>query len=52
MYEITYDYDDDRNIRETFKGSWLELKAYISGMKRTGCYNITTADIEGEAETP
>lgn len=45
MYEIIYDYADDydeaRNIRETFEGSWTELQAHLKRMRANGCYNIT-----------
>ena len=47
MYEITYDYDDERNIREIFEGDWTELKAYIKHMRETGCYNICAASLDG-----
>lgn len=40
MYLIIYDYKDERNIRETFYGSWSELQNYIKRMLKNGCYNI------------
>ena len=47
MYEIIYDYEDERNIRETFEGSWTELQEYIKKMRETGCYNISAASLDG-----
>ena len=51
-WEIIYDYTDEggyesRNIRETFEGTWEEMRAYIKEMRRNGCYNI---DVHGEEE--
>lgn len=47
VYEITYDYsneyDTERNITETFEGTWTELQEYIKQMKRNGCFNIYAA---------
>lgn len=53
MYEIIYDFTDDcgyenRNITETFEGSWTELQNCIKSMKENGCYNIYAAAIDGE----
>ena len=30
MYEIIYDYEDEKNIRETFEGDWTALQEYIT----------------------
>lgn len=46
MYEIIYDYDDERNIVEIFEGSWSELQDYIKKMRETGCYHIDAAAID------
>lgn len=46
MYEIIYDYEDEKNIRETFEGDWMALQEYITKMKENGCYNIDAASIE------
>lgn len=50
VYDIIYDYSDDysdeRNIRETFCGSWTELQDYIKNMRRNGCYNIYAACVD------
>lgn len=46
MYEITYDYEDEKNIREKFKGTWTELQEYIKKMLETGCYNIDAASLD------
>ena len=48
MYEIIYDYEDERNIRETFKGSWGEMVEYTRDMIEQGCYNIAVNDIYPE----
>ena len=45
MYEIIYDYEDEKNIRETFEGDWTALQEYITKMKENGCYNIDAASI-------
>lgn len=45
MYEITYDYEDERNLQETFKGDWFELQSYIREMRKDGCYNIDASCI-------
>lgn len=54
MYEITYDYcgefEEEHNIRETFKGTWSELQEYIEQMKENGCFNIDAACIDDEDE--
>lgn len=54
-YEITYDYCrteeydgeyfsvDERNIRETFMGSWDALQEHLKDMKESGCYNISAS---------
>ena len=47
MYEIIYDYEDERNIPETFEGSWTELQEYIKEMRATGCCNISAASLDG-----
>lgn len=47
-YEIIYDYEDEKNIRETFEGTWEELQSYIRQMRDTGCYNIDANCIDGE----
>jgi hypothetical protein len=52
IYEIIYDYCDyagneERNIRETFEGTWAELREHIEQMRRDGCYNIDATYIEG-----
>jgi predicted enzyme involved in methoxymalonyl-ACP biosynthesis len=44
-YEIFYDYCsedgyEERNISETFEGTWSELQDCIKQMKKQGCYNI------------
>ena len=46
MYEIIYDYDDEKNIRENFDGTWTELQDHIKQMRETGCYNIDATDLE------
>lgn len=46
MYEIVYDYEDERNLVETFEGSWHELQDHIKQMRRDGCYNIVATDIK------
>lgn len=46
MYEITYDYEDERSIREPFEGDWFELQSYIKEMRKSGCYNIDAASLE------
>ena len=46
MYEIIYDYEDEKNIRETFDGDWTALQEYITKMKENGCYNIDAASID------
>lgn len=46
MYELIYDYEDERNIHEIFEGDWTELQAYIKRMRETGCYNIDATAIE------
>lgn len=50
-YELFYDYCnedgyEERNINETFEGSWGELQDHIKQMKKQGCYNITATAIE------
>ena len=40
MYEITYDWNDERNITEMFEGEWDELHACLKEMRRNDCYNI------------
>lgn len=47
MYEIIYDYEDERNIVEQFDGSWTELQEYIKKMRQTGCYHISASSMEG-----
>ena len=47
-YEITYDYEDEHNITETFEGSWLELQDYLKRMREIGCYNIDANSINGD----
>ena len=46
MYEITYDYEDEKNIRENFEGDWTELQEYIAKMKENGCYNIDATSLD------
>lgn len=50
MYEIVYDYcgefTEEKNLTETFEGSWTELQDYIKKMKKNGCYNIDATAIE------
>lgn len=50
MYELIYDYSsdyvDERNIHETFEGSWTELQDWIKEMRKNGCYNITAVALE------
>ena len=29
MYEIIYDYEDEKNIRKKFDGDWTALQEYI-----------------------
>ena len=48
IYEIIYDYDDERNICETFEGDWGELQDYIKTMRKQGCYNISANCISGD----
>lgn len=48
MYEIIYDYEDERNIVEMFEGDWGELQKYIKTMRETGCYNIDATAIAQE----
>lgn len=50
MYEIIYDYTDDcgnenRNLTETFTGSWTELQDHIKLMRKNDCYNITVSSV-------
>ena len=45
-YEIVYDYDDERNIRDTFTGDWFDLKDCIRRMRENGCYNIEASCID------
>lgn len=51
-YEIVYDYEDERNIREDYCGSWSELQDYIKQMRKNGCYHIDATcvddDFDGE----
>lgn len=50
MYELIYDYSDDytdeRNIHETFEGTWTELQDCIEEMRANGCYNISATSLE------
>lgn len=46
-YEITYDYEDEHNITETFEGDWTELQEYIKKLRETGCYHIDAASLDG-----
>lgn len=53
MYEIIYDYEDEKNIRETFEGTWTELQDHIEQMRENGCYNIDATDLlQGYEEEP
>lgn len=40
MYEITYDFESERNITEYFEGDSSALKAHIQKMRAQGCYHI------------
>lgn len=53
-YEIVFDYDDERNIRDEFTGCWDDLQKCIRRMRENGCYNIEAACIsdDGEDEEP
>lgn len=50
MYEIIYDYNEEKNIRETFKGSWSEVVEYTQNMRQQGCYNIAVNYMYPEQE--
>ncbi len=50
MYEIIYDFGDEKNIVEKFKGNWSELQDYLKKMKNEGCYNIDAAAIYKEED--
>ncbi|MBO7207641.1 MAG: hypothetical protein J6W10_08520 [Kiritimatiellae bacterium] len=45
-YEIVYDYEDERNIRDEFTGDWFELQDCIQRMRENGCYNIDAVCID------
>lgn len=48
-YEIIYDCDDEKNIRETICcESWYELQEKIKRMKMAGCYHIDAACVDEE----
>lgn len=51
-YEITYDwsgdYSDEKNLTEIFEGTYDELKEELKSMKKSGCFNISVAEIDGE----
>ncbi len=54
MYEIVFDYTREDgheilNAVEIFDGSREELKAYIKGMEKEGCRNITFTEVREEA---
>lgn len=43
MYEITYDFENERNLIEYFEGDFDALKAHIRKMRAQGCYHIDAA---------
>lgn len=45
-YEIVFDCDDERNIRDEFTGDWFDLQDCIKRMRENGCYNIEAACID------
>ena len=45
-YEIIFDCDDERNIRDEFTGDWFDLQECIQRMRKNGCYNIEAACID------
>lgn len=49
-YEIVYDYEDERDIRDEFSGCWDELQECIRRMRENGCYNIEAACISDDGE--
>ena len=52
MYEIIYDFEDEKDLRDHFEGTWTELQNHIQAMKEAGCYHIDATDILPEEDFP